>query len=75
MLLTAVPFFVVEATWRLPDTYHSAGSEQGTATLKFYENRDILATRSGWRSPVSTAPWPAIISSVSALLGVAVGAS
>ena len=42
MLLTAVPFFVVEATWRLPDTYHSAGSEQGTTTLKFYENRDIL---------------------------------
>jgi len=42
MLLTAVPFCVVEATWRLPDTYHSAGSEQGTATLKFYENRDIL---------------------------------
>jgi hypothetical protein len=33
-LLTAVPFFVVGATWRLPDTYHSAGSERGTATLK-----------------------------------------
>jgi hypothetical protein len=29
MLLTAVPFFVVGATWRLPDTYHSAGSERG----------------------------------------------
>ena len=29
-------------TWRLPDTYHSAGSGQGTATLKFYEGRDIL---------------------------------
>src|SRR4051794_27008697 len=29
MLLTAVPFFVVAATWRLPDTYHSAGSEPG----------------------------------------------
>lgn len=37
MLLTAVPFFVVGATCRLPDTYHSAGSERGTATLKFYE--------------------------------------
>jgi len=26
----------------LPDTYHSAGHGQGTATLKFYEGRDIL---------------------------------
>src|SRR6266498_83022 len=43
MLLTAVPFFVVGATWRLPDTYHSAGSGRGTATLKFYDDRDILA--------------------------------
>ncbi len=42
MLLTAVPFFVVGATWRLPDTYHSAGSGRGTATLKFYDDRDIL---------------------------------
>jgi hypothetical protein len=42
MLLTAVPFFVVAATWRLLDTYHSAGSERGTATFKFYEDRDIL---------------------------------
>src|SRR4030081_3205757 len=42
MLLTAVPFSVVGATWRLPDTYHSAGSGRGTATLKFYEDRDIL---------------------------------
>jgi hypothetical protein len=42
MLLTAVPFSVVEATWRLLDTYHSAGSGRGTATLKFYEDRDIL---------------------------------
>jgi hypothetical protein len=42
MLLTAVPFFVVAATWRLPDTYHPAGSERGTATLKFYEVRDNL---------------------------------
>ncbi len=45
MLPTAVPFFVVEATWRLPDTYHSAGSERGTATLKFYELRDKLSRR------------------------------
>jgi len=26
----------------LPDTYHSAGTRRGTATLKFYEGRDIL---------------------------------
>ena len=32
-------------TWRLPDTYHSAGTRQGTATLKFYEGRDILRER------------------------------
>src|SRR5262245_23171360 len=43
MLLTAVPFSVVGATWRLPDTYHSAGSGRGTATLNFYEDRDILS--------------------------------
>jgi hypothetical protein len=30
-LCTAVPFFV-GATWRLPDTYHSAGLRWGTAT-------------------------------------------
>ena len=29
-------------TWRLPDTYHSAGTRRGTAILKFYEGRDIL---------------------------------
>ena len=29
-------------TWRLPDTYHSAGTRRGTATLKFYEGWDIL---------------------------------
>jgi hypothetical protein len=29
-------------TWRLPDTYHSAGNGRGTATLKFYEGRDNL---------------------------------
>jgi hypothetical protein len=44
MLLTAVPFFV-GATWRLPDTYHSAGFRRGTATLKFYGDRDILDPR------------------------------
>ena len=30
--------------WRLPDTYHSAGHGRGTATLKFYEGRDILGS-------------------------------
>ena len=34
-------------TWRLPDTYHSAGTRRGTATLKFYEGRDILRTTRG----------------------------
>ena len=29
-------------TWQLPDTYHLAGHGRGTATLKFYEGRDIL---------------------------------
>jgi hypothetical protein len=29
-------------TWQLPDTYHLAGNGRGTATLKFYEGRDIL---------------------------------
>jgi hypothetical protein len=29
-------------TWQLPDTYHSAGHGRGTATLEFYEGRDIL---------------------------------
>jgi hypothetical protein len=41
VLLTAVPF-LRRMTWRLPDTYHSAGNGQGTATLKFYEGRDNL---------------------------------
>jgi len=31
-------------TWRSPDTYHLAGHGRGTATLKFYEGRDILDT-------------------------------
>jgi Insertion element 4 transposase N-terminal len=35
-------------TWRLPDTYHSAGTRQGTATLKFYEGRDILPGVGVW---------------------------
>jgi class 3 adenylate cyclase len=35
-------------TWQLPDTYHLAGNGRGTATLKFYEGRDIL--RDGFRS-------------------------
>src|SRR3974390_3401535 len=35
-------------TWRLPDTYHSAGTRRGTATLQFYEGRDILG---GTRTP------------------------
>ena len=41
MLLTAVPLprvFLV----RSPVAYHPAGSRWGTATLKFYEGRDIL---------------------------------
>jgi hypothetical protein len=41
VLLTAVPF-LRRTTWRLPDTYHSAGTRRGTATLKFYEDRDNL---------------------------------
>jgi len=32
-------------TWRSPDTYHLAGNGRGTATLKFYEGRDILGKR------------------------------
>ncbi len=31
-------------TWQLPDTYHSAGNGRGTATLKFYEGRDISSS-------------------------------
>jgi hypothetical protein len=33
--------------WRLPDTYHLAGNGRETATLKFYEGRDILADQPG----------------------------
>jgi hypothetical protein len=46
VLLTAVPF-LRRMTWRLPDTYHSAGTRRGTATLKFYEGRDILRCDAG----------------------------
>jgi hypothetical protein len=46
VLLTAVPF-LRRMTWRLPDTYHSAGTRRGTATLKFYEGRDILLATGG----------------------------
>jgi hypothetical protein len=38
--------------WRLPDTYHSAGHGRGTATLKFYEGRDVLG-RGGQVPPSS----------------------
>ena len=34
-------------TWQLPDTYHLAGHGRGTATLKFYEGRDILSPEPG----------------------------
>jgi hypothetical protein len=38
-------------TWQLPDTYHLAGHGRGTATLKFYEGRDILRCTSTPGSP------------------------
>ncbi len=41
-------------TWQLPDTYHSAGHGRGTATLKFYEGRDILIKANP--PPVDTRP-------------------
>jgi hypothetical protein len=44
VLLTAVPF-LRRMTWQLPGTYHLAGNGRGTATLKFYEGRDILTHR------------------------------
>jgi hypothetical protein len=40
-LPTAVPLLQVFPV-RSPVTYHPAGSRWGTATLKFYEGRDIL---------------------------------
>jgi hypothetical protein len=43
-------------TWRLPDTYHSAGTRRGTATLKFYEGRDILDTDTPRKMAVRTSP-------------------
>ena len=39
-------------TWRSPDTYHLAGHGRGTATLKFYEGRDILSKDSEIRCAV-----------------------
>ena len=42
-------------TWQLPDTYHLAGHGRGTATLKFYEGRDILA------APGAPDKWPKTI--------------
>src|SRR5258708_9211189 len=51
-------------TWQLPDTYHSAGHGRGTATLKFYEGRDILVTSSLSRCrsppPAETALWAGV---------------
>jgi hypothetical protein len=38
-------------TWQLPDTYHLAGHGRGTATLKFYEGRDILGAAVGPGDP------------------------
>jgi len=59
VLLTAVPF-LCRMIWRLPDTYHSAGHGRGTATLKFYEGRDILID-------ALDAPWPFVAASKSAV--------
>jgi len=47
-------------TWRLPDTYHSAGTRQGTATLKFYEGRDILSDAVDRRSCLA-ATWGVVL--------------
>jgi len=61
-LLTAVPF-LRRMTWRLPDTYHLAGNGRGTATLKFYEGRDILWSLSSmicWRGWSGWSPMPAV---------------
>jgi hypothetical protein len=44
-------------TWQLPDTYHSAGNGRGTATLKFYEGRDILDLGCG----AGVSPWAELI--------------
>jgi hypothetical protein len=43
-------------TWRLPDTYHLAGHGRGTATLKFYEGRDILVGEGGGDAPGGRVP-------------------
>jgi hypothetical protein len=42
-------------TWQLPDTYHSAGHGRGTATLKFYEGRDILVSQAS--TGIKTVLW------------------
>src|SRR5258708_10849918 len=51
-------------TWQFPDTYHSACQGGGTATLKFYEGRDILVTSSLSRCrsppPAETALWAGV---------------
>src|SRR6266487_1003007 len=44
-------------TWRLPDTYHSAGHGRGTATFKFYEGRDILCKWANWAHPHKGKRW------------------
>jgi hypothetical protein len=40
-LVTAVPFFS-ERPGSCPKTYHPAGIERGTATIKIHETRDNL---------------------------------
>jgi len=42
-LVTAVPFFS-ERPGSCPKTYHPAGIERGTATIKIHETRDNLWT-------------------------------
>jgi hypothetical protein len=68
VLLTAVPF-LRRMTWRLPDTYHSAGTRRGTATLKFYEGRDILRGEVAPESRISTADARARSSDCGYLIG------
>jgi hypothetical protein len=41
LLVTAVPFFS-ERPGSCPKTYHPAGIERGTATIKIHETRDNL---------------------------------
>jgi hypothetical protein len=56
MLFTAVPLFV-GATWRLPDTYQSPGFRRGTATVKFYIDRDILPATATGETEVKASVW------------------